>query len=201
MQGKYLMKDNVTSDANDERALGYDGGDVYFNDGGGWIELLSDANFQSAIPAGTKMWFYQVSAPTGWLIVAAIATDTVIGVKSTAGTYTTGGQIAGNWSNSHWHSAGTLTGGAHFHQWYHYAGSGVVYSWLGDGLTLNRWGDEYYGTTIGPQNRTNNAENQSVEPRDFYTSQSASTVAGVTGTYNDSAWRPYTNVVILATKN
>lgn len=48
------------------------------------------------IPAGTKMWFYADTAPTGWTIDGT-PSDELLGIKGGA-TYTTGGVQAGTWT-------------------------------------------------------------------------------------------------------
>ena len=44
--------------------------------------------------AGTQMWFYQNTAPSGWSIIAQ--QDMLLGVKGGT-TYTTGGSVQGDW--------------------------------------------------------------------------------------------------------
>lgn len=53
--------------------------------------------------SGTKLWFYQDTAPLGWSIVSS-AQDCVLSCKvqnsSSASTYQTGGQMLGTWQQS-----------------------------------------------------------------------------------------------------
>jgi len=75
----------------------------------------NDARF---IPAGTKMWFYQNTAPMGWVIDSTPA-DAILAVKGGSAAYNVnGGMQAGTWSQpTHTHT-GPLhshTGPAHTH--------------------------------------------------------------------------------------
>lgn len=70
---------------------------------------LTSLNF---IPSGTKMVFYQASAPTGWTAVAV--NDKFLRVVTAAGTGgTTGGSIAASASLAHTHSISAS--GTHTH--------------------------------------------------------------------------------------
>jgi len=68
----------------------------------------NDARF---IPAGTKMWFYQNTAPTGWVIDSTPA-DAILAVKGGSAAYNVnGGMAAGTWTQpNHTH-----TGPSHTH--------------------------------------------------------------------------------------
>ena len=82
----------------------------------------------AGVEQGSVMWFYQDTAPTGWTIVAALAQDTVIGVKSSgADTYDTGGtNNLGTWTQpNHTHGDGSYAGPSHNHLWYNYS-TGVI---------------------------------------------------------------------------
>lgn len=59
----------------------------------------------SIIPAGTKMYFYQDTAPAGWTIDGAVA-DTLLSVKGGSQAYNvSGGTIAGTWTQpNHTHA-------------------------------------------------------------------------------------------------
>ena len=68
-------------------------------------------------PAGTKMWFYQNTAPSGW-VIDANPSDAVLAVKGASGAYNVnGGQQAGTWTQpnhahtgpSHTHTTGDCT--------------------------------------------------------------------------------------------
>jgi len=67
---------------------------------------------------GTKLWFYQNAAPTGWTIDASAA-DSLIGVKGGTQAYnTTGGQVVGTWTqpgHTHTGPSHTHTGPSHTH--------------------------------------------------------------------------------------
>jgi len=68
----------------------------------------NDARF---IPAGTKMWFYQNTAPMGWVIDSTPA-DAILAVKGGSAAYNVnGGMAAGTWT----HPTHTHTGPLHTH--------------------------------------------------------------------------------------
>ena len=68
----------------------------------------NDARF---IPVGTKMWFYQNTAPTGWVIDSTPA-DAILAVKGGSAAYNVnGGMAAGTWT----HPTHTHTGPSHTH--------------------------------------------------------------------------------------
>lgn len=61
----------------------------------GYIEGIANP-----FPAGTKLWFYQDTAPTGWTIDASVA-DSVIAVKGGTQAYNvSGGNLAGTWQQA-----------------------------------------------------------------------------------------------------
>lgn len=72
----------------------------------------------SVFESGTKMWFYQNVAPTGWTLVTA-TTDILLGIKGGSGDYdVNGGNIAGTWTQlNHRHSgpSHTHTISSHYH--------------------------------------------------------------------------------------
>lgn len=79
------------------------------------IEHNSDGSHK-ILPAGTKMWFYQNTAPPGWTI-DAVPADAVLAVKGGENAYNVaGGQQAGTWIQpshmhtgpNHTHDQGTL---------------------------------------------------------------------------------------------
>jgi len=77
-------------------AIDEDGDEVQLTDGG----LIA-----GGLEAGTEVWFYQDSAPTGWTINAT-PSDELLAVKG-GSTYTTGGATAGTWTmvdHTHSHS-------------------------------------------------------------------------------------------------
>lgn len=107
MQGYF--KSNTVVDASaivyassDEYRLAYDETtkDLWVADDTQW----KFAGQYSDTPFGTEMWIYADSAPTGWTISSG--SDDLIAVKG-GSTYTTGGQVAGDWSTpTHSHTLG-----------------------------------------------------------------------------------------------
>lgn len=71
----------------------------------------------SVIPSGTKMWFYQNTAPTGWTIDATPA-DALLAVKGGSQAYNAnGGTQQGTWTQlDHTHNYGTLGASTHTHK-------------------------------------------------------------------------------------
>lgn len=75
-----------------------------------------DTSLAALVPSGTKMWFYQNTAPTGWTIDATPA-DAVLAVKGGSNAYnTTGGTQAGSWTHIHAGGSHTHTGPSHTHK-------------------------------------------------------------------------------------
>lgn len=127
--------------------VGTDEGGLYVLDVGGIPELFfKDKNSRIIqltyngnilpVPTGTRMWFYNNSAPAGWTILAAAA-DALLAVKGGSNAYNVvGGIQAGSWTptghthpNSHVHTgpshqhtsaAHSHTGPDHNHKWYDY---------------------------------------------------------------------------------
>ena len=134
---------------------------MYSNGSGALIELALDTSGKvltsngaasaptfetpaSGFASGTKMYFYQDTAPTDWTIDAAVA-DTLLAVKGGSNAYnTTGGTQAGSWTPSthihtmpsHIHTmpSHSHTMGTHNHRWYDYRGT------TSDDLTYNSTG-------------------------------------------------------------
>lgn len=79
-------------------------GDLYYASNIAWVKV-GGAGFES----GVKMYFYQNSAPVGWVIDATV-TDALIGVKGGTSSYNiAGGNVAGTWTQpSHSHSGGAV---------------------------------------------------------------------------------------------
>ena len=201
MIGKYLMQSKDKDvEPFEERRLIYDPNDeeLYFGNSSQWVELLSGTN--PDIPAGTVMWFYQNVAPTGWTVIAAIAEDTVIGVRSSGGTYgPTGGVLDGGWATySHSHSNGSLAGASHNHQWKDSISS-IDYTYDISGSTINIRNSEINGKPGLCVNVTSgNPVSSNV---DMYTSNTSVVISGTTGTDSMAGARPYAYVGILATKD
>jgi len=89
----------------------------------GWVELFScnittgavvpyknGSEVTDSVPTGTKMWFYQNTAPTGWTIDATPA-DAVLAVKGGSQAFNAnGGTQAGTWTQpNHTHTTGDVT--------------------------------------------------------------------------------------------
>lgn len=100
--------------------IGTPGHVLTVNGGGtapGWAASGGGATFA----AGTKLWFYQDTAPTGWTIDASCA-DGLLAVKGGTGSYNVaGGNRAGAWAMTaeqmptHSHSATAANESAHVH--------------------------------------------------------------------------------------
>jgi hypothetical protein len=189
-----------------------DEGAFYFASSVAWSLWGSDI-----IPAGTKMIFYQNTAPTGWTIDGTVA-DALIAVKGGSNAYNVnGGQLAGTWvqgnhahtfsdsfSATHSHSVGE-----HNHQWY----NGNKNSWQSDGSSLINVGASKSGnTTQGLFVEVTSANGRSSTVQ-MYTKDStggstgsadaSDTVSGITGDAADAptTYRPYAAITIVATKN
>jgi len=181
--------------ASDEGRLVYDTvtNEMYVGNDSTWVS-------SSSIPTGTVMWFYQVSAPSGWTIEAEIATDTMLGVKSSGGTFNAAGALKGDWADyDHLHTDGTLSVSNHNHKWYDYSG-GQSYTWASDGSTQIVITGSGTGSTQGLLSRVTSADSWRF-PTDGYTIDSTAGVAGSTATNSLNTARPYTYVGILATKD
>lgn len=60
-------------------------------------DVLSEGTHLGIFDKGTRLWFYQDVAPTGWSIVPGVG-DSLLGIKADGGALqTTGGSIAGTW--------------------------------------------------------------------------------------------------------
>lgn len=73
------------------------------------VQLTAGGVMNGTIPSGTKMWFYQDTAPVGWTLDSTPA-DALLAVKGGSAAYdTTGGTQAGTWTpTGHTHGAGTF---------------------------------------------------------------------------------------------
>jgi hypothetical protein len=80
------------------------------------INTACDLTVNGFFAAGTKVWFYQATAPVGWTISDPTA-EALLAVAKAGGTYTTGGSQQGHWLidvaeiPAHTHSSS----GAHAH--------------------------------------------------------------------------------------
>ena len=200
MVGSYLMQDVDTGvDTNFEaRRLVYDNGSMYFGNGAVWVGIEGFA-------AGTVMWFYQAAAPTGWTLVAEIADDQVLGVKSSGGTYNSAGNLRGSWSTGfdHSHGNGSLATN-HNHKWHDYiSGSGNEnWSWQSNGSSAIDMAANIEGgtDTRGLFGRITSADGYKFDA-DFYTQDTTSNISGTTDLDSMSTARPYARVGVLATKD
>jgi len=78
-----------------------------FGTGAGTVCQGNDARLDVEIASGSKVWFWQATAPTGWTIDASAA-DAVLAVKGGLSSYgVDGGLRAGTWSQlNHTHTTG-----------------------------------------------------------------------------------------------
>jgi hypothetical protein len=126
-----------------------------------------------SIPAGTIMYFYKNTAPTGWTIYSSV-TDKVLAVKGGTGSYNvSGGNIAGTWTQPD-HTLTITETPAHTH------------SQVCDG----RGGpSNFYGAFSG-------------DPAAYMYEGKATGSTGGGGAHNHgTTYRPYAAVGILATKD
>lgn len=150
----------------------------------------NDSRLGVELPTGTKMWFYQNTAPSGWVIDATPA-DAILAVKGGSNAYnTTGGTQAGTWTQpTHLHTTGdhTLSAAesglpAHVHYVY---GTGTHPEMYGGGGFA---GD---GNTTGANTQANSAQ-----------AASQAHNHGNTGSSNTAnTWRPLAQVGIICTKS
>lgn len=175
---------------------------------------------------GTKMWFYQNTAPSGWAIVDGVG-DTVLAVKGGSYAYNVdGGSIAGTWTIEtvgtvtehthstanhtlsvaemplHNHSGSVAAGGAHGHSTNYtmYVGTGGK-----DGAYGNKgYGDEQTSiasvTIGGDGNHTHSISigNSGGNAGHNHGETGPAQAQSSGGTSSD--WRPYAGVGIIARK-
>jgi hypothetical protein len=172
------------------------------------------------IPAGTPMYFYTNTAPTGWTIDAAVA-DVCLAVKGGSNAYNTvGGSLAGTWTqpnHSHTGPSHTHTGPSHTHTTGSHALSvaempshahvisgvfGYPGSWSGVAGSPGSIVTAELGASIGS---TYVGGNTSHNHGATAASGTANTGAEGTGATSASAtantYRPYAAIGIIATKN
>lgn len=193
MIGELILKDDITSTTPTSGSIGVDSGEVHFANGSNWIKLISEntiANY-TEIPDGTKMWFYQDSAPTGWTIEEA-SEDALLAVGNATYSSVSGGTVQGDWSTAdhdHWSND-------HNHQWKDYQGSNQNYTWNAAGAQINVRSGEVNNTTGICCNVTDG--NPVNSPNDYWTD-----IDGGGNTSEDSAgsaFRPRANVGIICRK-
>jgi hypothetical protein len=81
----------------------------YIDEDGNEVQVTSGGVIPGTLPSGTKMWFYQNTAPTGWTVDSTPA-DALLAVKGGTAAYNAnGGTQAGTWTQTgHTHAAGTF---------------------------------------------------------------------------------------------
>ena len=161
-----------------------------FGTGAGTVCQGNDSRLNPEFAAGTKLWFYQNTAPTGWTIDATVA-DAILAVKGGTQAYNaTGGAQAGTWTQpNHLHSTGdvTLTAAqsglpAHLHPLP--IGGGGSYTGVGSGITPSGIG----------------ADINSLATANYNASQAHN--HGNTGnSATANTWRSLANVGIICTKD
>jgi hypothetical protein len=185
----------------------------YFGTSSGWSVWGSDI-----IPAGTKMVFYQNSAPSSWTIDATVA-DAVIAIKGGSNAYNVnGGQLAGTWTQAnHTHSFSDSVSFSHSHavthnhQWTDYGsfGSYTERTWESNGTTYQSLQNTYKSQNaivVHVKDGDGYSTNKDKYTKNYSGSTSsaaaAGTVSGTTGgSSTASSWRPYAAISIVATKD
>jgi len=104
--------------ANEGKLYGKDVADkielFYTDEVGNDVQLTSGGSSSSAFNAGTRMWFFQNSAPTGWSVVSGLV-DVLLAVKGGSNNYNVlGGNTAGTWTQAG-HTLTTAEIPAHSH--------------------------------------------------------------------------------------
>ncbi len=147
-------------------------------------------------PAGTKAWFYQDTAPTGWTLDAT-PSDALLAVKGGT-TYTTGGAQVGTWTQpNHTHNGPSHTHATSDHVLtiaempLHTHGMYINATGLGGG---NGW----FMTTSGSENNTSPTGGDTAHSH-------GNTGAGGTGATDGGAtantWRPLAQVGIICQRS
>ena len=174
------------------------------------IQAAVTTMLPSPIPAGSKMWFYQDTAPTGWTIVSSCA-DGLLAVKGGLNAYNVaGGQQVGTW---------TQTGHTHTGPNHNHTTSGHVHNvtvpigntWNEFGCSDGTWDagvNDNYGKLVTVHNRT--VVDQTYHATKTPIVPSALGGAGTTGydgteatgsSATSNVWRPLANVGIICSKN
>lgn len=149
----------------------------------GYIEGIANP-----FPAGTKLWFYQDTAPTGWTIDSSVA-DSVIAVKGGTQAYNvSGGNLAGTWQQAgHALSVNEIPSHSHAPEfesgWQGPFYNKVHESRAGDG---NLW-------SLGGGNGGSS--------KHVWGTWRISSVGGGQTHNHGNTWRPYAAVGIICTKN
>ena len=151
----------------------------YEDEAGNEIQLTSGNYVAAPFASGTKMWFFQNTAPTGWTIDSTPA-DSLLAVKGGSGAFNVnGGTKAGTWTQDHIHTYNTVI--AHTHN---------AVPWGGDS-----WG----GAVSAPNLCVSYAGN--VAARTGYTTSSTGEASGNTSAPTSATWRPLSQVGIICTKD
>ena len=152
------------------------------------------------IPSGTRMFFYQASAPTGWTIVSGLG-DRLLAV----GTYNSAssGNTSGSWQQtghsltsselaSHNHSATTNNDGSHSNY--------IPYASSGGGSLFQAVNSSIFLTTDAPTTDTNHVVWPGGPSTHDHTITVGSTGAGDAHNHGDT-WRPAAVVGLIASRN
>ncbi len=173
----------------------------YFGTATSWSVWGSDI-----IPAGTKMVFYQNTAPDGWTIDATVA-DALIGIKGGSNAFNVnGGQLAGTWvQTNHNHTFSDSFSVSHSHATRdhtltisemprHRHGISDSSCEAGGGDREAGTGNDDYSTYEGGSQPHNHGST--------FSATVADTISGTTGdSATASTWRPYAAISIVAEKD
>ena len=157
----------------------------FLDEDGNEIQLSAVGAIYGSFPSGTKLYFYQDTAPSGWTIDAACV-DALLAVKGGADAFdVVGGNQAGTW---------TQPNHEHVHKWYDYLGIGAAAKTYDvDGNAVNVVNSGQYTSNVMYLRSSGNAAN-------MYSIQDAWTEkAGADG--GDDTYRPLAQVGIIATKD
>jgi len=174
------------------------------------LSVPANANF---IPAGTKMYFYQNTAPTGWTIDETPA-DAVLAVKGGSNAYNVdGGNQAGTWTQpNHTHTgpSHTHTGPSHNHKWYDEnakSSSDTTYDSSGSGVLFSDSGAKDGAATAIDVGGDHSIHIEGDEEMYAYTNNAGTGATGAAGTgatggsATANTYRPLAQVGIIATKD
>lgn len=166
-------KPDLTGSSNRHAFYAMSGGLYYEFDDGTEIQIADSSTLKSAIPSGTKMLFYQDTAPTGWT-VDSTPSDVVVACKG-GSYYTAGGAIAGDtWGSGAGHTHTYTAVIAHTHTVPH-------------------------GTSTGSGGIDGAARAASATVTTGSTGSASASTASANGL--PSTWRPRAAVCIVATKD
>lgn len=193
-----------------------------FGTGLGTVCQGNDGRF---IPAGTKMWFYQNVAPSGWVLDATPA-DALLAVRGGSGAYSgDGGTQAGTWTqpgHTHTGPSHTHSGASHTHTTGDVTLTAAQSGSPGVSITVKATSthDEMFGggvvggailsagTGLGATYTATGAASSAASSHNHGTTGAASggdTGAGGTGATGSSAtaatWRPLAQLGIICTKS